>query len=400
MRNYIVYCIVLLTVFSCSVQLEKKRYSRGYYLNSNLYSLGKTKMNNKEKIAEFEKVISDVDVVDSLGLIDCLLVNQIEIVPQKNEEKINIVVSNKLKNENFKKQIVKEKKKQKNNNLEISKAYIPQSNNTFSILNFALLTSLVNFMIFKFGIKKNTKYRLRKWAFKNKTKSKWIIFSSSVIIAIAGFTSGNILHSLGLQYNYKLVNIIFSFGSLVIVYITILNKTKSILFKQVIYNLMVFCAFLMFSNIGIDIAQKSNKVSDFKQYRTPESLETSNDLQPNKITFGKIFGVILITALAIFLSLIIAGISCELSCSGYIFQAAFLFFIGHFVLLFLTFYINRTILYKKCDLNAKFLFSILLFLLSLFLLIITLDYPFLAFVTNISIISLILSYIYGLFRKE
>lgn len=394
-QKFLVSALILL-ISSCNLHIEKRRYGIGYHIHNTYdYSKNQNKKDtlviNKGVENKYEKVNADFKV-DSIKLCATQEHNKFIVKPQK--IKINpsttLNSSDKISELGALKIHAELKKANKN---KVDKNNIANNYFTYFSIFFGLSSLLFNAI----GVKKTSKKRLSVWASKNTIKSRWIIAVASLSIASIGFTMGTIFSSWGFKYNYNLSSVLVGLIGLSTIVYNYAHKFKNFFTKQIVYNFLLVCGLLQFSNIGIGYSQNFTTIQQYtEEIITPDKFETSPDIKPNKITFLKVLAVIGLTVLFGFLAMIVAGFACDLACSGYVMQAAIMFSIGNFLVLFLYFLSSRTILYNKTEINLKFIAPIVL-LLSLFFVVINLTNYFLIF----SIIALMLALlIYGLIRKE
>lgn len=393
--KFLVSALILL-ISSCSLHIEKRRYGRGYHIhNTYVYSKNQNKKDSiiidKRVENKYEKVNADFKV-DSIKLCAIQEYNKYIVKPQKIKTnpstslnsfgEISNLRALKIYSENKKEQVYKVDKK------NIVKNYF-----TYFSIFFGLSSLLFNAI----GVKKSSKKRLSVWASKNIIKSRWIIAIGSISIASIGFIMGTIFSSWGFTYSYNLSTVLVGLIGLSSIVYNYAHKFKNFFIKQIVYNFLLVCGLLQFSNIGIAYSQNFTTIQQYtEKIITPDEFETSPDIKHNKITFLKVLGVIGLTVLFGFLAMIVAGFACELACSGYVIHAGVMFSIGNFLVLFLYFLSTRTILYNKTEINLKFIAPIVL-LLSLFFVLINLTNYFLIF----SIIALMFAVLlYGLIRKE
>jgi hypothetical protein len=394
-QKFIVIALILL-ISSCNLHIEKRRYGRGYHVH-NTYVFNKKQDKNdtlalhKESEKKYEKV-NTVFKVDSTKLCATQEYKKFIIKPQKFKINPSITLNSSDKISDLSALIIHADQKKVQINKVDNKNI---SNNHFTY--FTIFLGVCSLLFNAFAVKKSSKKRLSYWASKNTIKSRWLIALGSISIASIGFTMGTIFSSWGFKYNYNFSSVLVGLIGLSTIAYNYAHKLKNLFTKQLIYNFLLVCGLLQFSNIGIGYAQNFRTIQQYtEEIITPDEFETSPDIKPNKITFLKVLSVIALTVLFGFLAIIVAGLACELACSGYVIQAGVMFSVGNFLVLFLYFLSSRTVLYNKTEINLKFIAPIVL-IIGLFFPILLLDNAFLYIATILLMLALLL---YGLIRKE
>jgi hypothetical protein len=344
MKKYISLSLMILLIISCdSIRIEKRRYMKGFYINTSLTQ--KSKGRFTEQMPDLPKKAYSF-IYDSTATQPLLHPSHITYAPTEQEQ---------VKKPEIRKQTTVQinfkKIKRAGNNLHYSK----QSHNEFSWAWLFLLcgfTTISFFSINKFHSIRLMK--LKSWAHRNKLKARLIMVFTKMLLAFTSFVIGFKLFQSGILFpeqsmtaftlSYLLAILIYPFKK------SSLEKGFSILRKKACELALSVAGLLMFLNFGNNVASENYhgekhglihklsaeylESSSEKKHTTEERHFSLLDNTDNGDTITlKVTLSILVVLLSIVLELIIIYFSCILSCSGAEGMAQLLFYGGSAVLI-------------------------------------------------------------------
>lgn len=346
---YFLLVSVLITSVSCNIHIEKKRYSKGYHIHRygsesvlSKNSSSNSKENHEDDDTKLKTIVNNELLLSSIKIED----------PKPHKVELNFSDDN-----NYKSDLDSQLSEQSLSQTKKSAQKKTEDNTKISSSMLALVAGLANTLLFSLIYKKKRLKNISRWAFNNKNKARWLIGLSSVITALCGFKVGSILHGLNFHSSdYINIGTLGAVGISALIYTFF--KSKLLSAKRIIYNLIFFCSFLQFTNIGLShqekAFQKENQTSINHTVQNLNSSDNNSDNEKKKITAIDIIGVILLTGVAIFLAIGVAYLSCFILCSGYAFLAATFFIIANLSIIVGVIYLYRLILYNKKKFSGLF----------------------------------------------
>lgn len=344
---YFLLVSILITSVSCNIHIEKKRYSKGYHIHrsgSESVSSKNSSSNSNENHDDFTKLITIVN--------NELLLSSIKIEDPK-PHKVELNISN---DNNYKSDLDSQLSEQSLSQTKKSAQKKTEDKTKISSSILALLAGLANTLLFSLIYKKKRLKNISCWAFNNKNKARWLIGLSSVITALCGFKVGSLLHELNFHSSdYINIGTFGAVGISALIYTFL--KSKLLSAKRIIYNLIFFCSFLQFANIGLShqekAFQKENQTSINHGVQnidlnddSPKN-ENSKDDKSKKHVIEYIIELLLLSAIAISLSILVAYFSCFIICSGYGFLGSMIFILGQVSIIVVCIYFVRLIFNMK-----------------------------------------------------
>lgn len=350
-RKLFLACIIIaLIIPSCdSIRIEKRRYMKGFYVNS---SRSKVLPSIKEKL--HVPIAISSKAVDSFDLASVSSIKQEGYASSIDAKKNNLELStnsqkgtNLIQNINSKNNSIVSPKTTSNGKIHVNeKEHFNNERNA----NYLLSGMVAFFSVLFFGLlkwKKKTALKISKWASRRKWKTRFIIAGLHLVLAVVGHYAGSFLGDLNVFISDFARDIIMGGFLLGILIYPRKNRGLSIydakqyLKKKVFDFILVLSGFLLTVCHGNDLA-KPNLSDKMDQGIQSFSNATDQKMATNDFIYVPIdeTGAMILKGVLIFLAVLLILVlqalivvySCALSCSGQE-GAAYALLIGGTVLL-------------------------------------------------------------------
>lgn len=349
-KLFLVCIIIALIIPSCdSIRIEKRRYMKGFYVNS---SRSKVLPSIKEKL--HVPIAISSKAVDSFDLASVSSIKQEGYASSIDAKKNNLELStnsqkgtNLIQNINSKNNSIVSPKTTSNGKIHVNeKEHFNNERNA----NYLLSGMVAFFSVLFFGLlkwKKKTVLKISKWASRRKWKTRFIIAGLHLVLAVVGHYAGSFLGDLNVFISDFARDIIMGGFLLGILIYPRKNRGLSIydakqyLKKKVFDFILVLSGFLLTVCHGNDLA-RPNLSDKMDQGIQSFSNATDQKMATNDFIYVPIdeTGAMILKGVLIFLAVLLILVlqalivvySCALSCSGQE-GAAYALLIGGTVLL-------------------------------------------------------------------
>jgi len=334
MTRLVAYLSLLFIVSACSSvhHVEKRRYKKGYFIQWNKKEVKNVKQNHESIFSNDVELLNQQKTKDKTANQVAVDVKKTPSISETKED--YFFTENKSSNDNttsiFPAPTVSKTtyhSKSRNSTSKIST--IKKSTDTGLYLISGIIGAII--MSLFFANKKRAK-KVSKWASENPKKTVTAILGTKSVLALGALHFGSMLHSSGYNFSENSLFVLLSLFSVSAVFYPIRKKQKGI-FKQgylkqkthdIVLATLGFSMMLSLGNVSSQdpnylpilnpITNQTSIEEEYIPVMSDETAESKNSSDED--TFGKVVGTIFIVAAFLGLLLLLAMLSCSISCNG------------------------------------------------------------------------------------